>query len=279
MAPTEPETDRLPITEDGHNNGAPIKPAPAGGILQRFRQHNANSVSKDWTSIPVLATSYVSGLTDSAAYNAWSCFISMQTGNTVFVGLGASHQPLNKPLGWLSSLLSIGCFMLGVATIAFCSRHAGATKRATIVVSFFMQATLIVIAAALVEAKTIPIATPEEQESGRTKFHYISLLPLAFLAFQAGGQIVVSRSFGHNHIPSIVLTSLYSDLVADPLFWQPVNIKRNERIASAVLVLTGAITGGWIMREVNMAAVLWFAAAIKYAIVLGFVFWPAEKKA
>ncbi|KAF3933246.1 hypothetical protein ABW19_dt0204360 [Dactylella cylindrospora] len=141
-----------------------------------------------------------------------------------------------------------------------------------------MQAIFIVIAASLVEAHYVPIATPEEQASGRTKFHYISLVPLAFLAFQAGGQIVVSRSFGHNHIPSIVLTSLYSDLVADPLFFQPVNVKRNERIASAVLVLTGAITGGWIMKEVSMAAVLWFAAAIKFAIVIAFLFWPVEKK-
>ncbi|KAF3915446.1 hypothetical protein ABW21_db0200104 [Orbilia brochopaga] len=251
--------------------------APAVGWLQRFQHYHATQLDKTWTSIPVLATSYVSGLTDSAAYNAWSCFISTQTGNTVFVGLGASHQPLNKPQGWLSSLLSITCFIIGVATIAFCSRKAGSTLRGTLVVSFFVQAILIIIAAALVQSQVAPIASAAERESGRTQYHYIALVPLAFLAFQAGGQIVVSRAFGHNHIPSIVLTSLYSDLVADPLFFQPVNIKRNERIASAVLVLTGAITGGWMMRNSSMAAVLWFAAGIKFAIMVGFVFWPAEK--
>ncbi|KAF3925981.1 hypothetical protein ABW20_dc0107164 [Dactylellina cionopaga] len=269
----EVEEGRLGIPEDAKS------PTAAVGLLQRFRNYNATQIDKTWSSIPVLATSYVSGLTDSAAYNAWSCFISMQTGNTVFLGLGASHQPLNKPLGWLSSLLSIICFMFGVSAIAFCSRKAGATLRGTLVTSFFVQAVLIVIAASLVEGKVVPIATAAEQASGRTKYHHISLLPLAFLAFQAGGQIVVSRSFGHNHIPSIVLTSLYSDLVADPLFFQPVNVKRNERIASAVLVLTGAISGGWIMKETSMAAVLWFAAAIKFAIMVGFAFWPQEKAA
>ncbi|KAJ6265073.1 Candidapepsin-8 [Drechslerella dactyloides] len=251
--------------------------APAVGWLRRFRRYNAAQVDKRWTSIPVLATSYVSGLTDSAAYNAWSCFISMQTGNTVFVGLGASHQPLNKPMGWLSSLLSITCFMIGVASIAFCSRKAGSMLRGTLVASFFLQAVFIIIAAALVQSKVVPIASAAEQESGRTEYHYIALVPLAFLAFQAGGQIVVSRAFGHNHIPSIVLTSLYSDLVADPLFFQPVNVKRNERTASAVLVLTGAITGGWIMRNSSMAAVLWFAAGIKFVIMLTFMAWPSEK--
>ncbi|KAK6349393.1 hypothetical protein TWF696_005680 [Orbilia brochopaga] len=251
--------------------------APAVGWLQRFRLYNATQVDRNWTSIPVLATSYVSGLTDSAAYNAWSCFVSMQTGNTVFVGLGASHQPLNKPLGWLSSLLSIACFIIGVATIALCSRKAGSTLRGTLVVSFFVQAMLIVLAAVLVQTEVAPIASAAERESGRTQYYYTALAPLAFLAFQAGGQIVVSRAFGHNHIPSIVLTSLYSDLVADPLFFQPVNVKRNERIASAVLVLTGAITGGWIMRNSSMAAVLWLAAGIKFVIMVGFMFWPAEK--
>ncbi|KAK6535075.1 hypothetical protein TWF281_006373 [Arthrobotrys megalospora] len=260
--------------------GRPTPSAPQSGLLHRFRKYNATQVDKTWTSIPVLATSYVSGLTDSAAYNAWSCFISMQTGNTIFLGLGASHQPASKPFGWLSSLLSIGCFMLGVSTIAFCSRKVGATLRGTLVASFLFQATLIVVAASLVEGKVVPIPSREDEEkaSGRTPYYHISLLPLAFLAFQAAGQIVVSRSFGHNHIPSIVLTSLYSDLVADPLFFQPVNVKRNERIASAVLILTGAISGGWIMRESSMAAVLWFAAAIKYAIMVGFIFWPAERK-
>ncbi|KAF3128706.1 hypothetical protein TWF703_009287 [Orbilia oligospora] len=227
-------------------------PSSPDSILNRLRKYNATQIDKSWTSIPVLATSYVSGLTDSAAYNAWSCFISMQT----------------------------GCFMFGVATIAFCSRKAGATLRGTLVTSFFVQATLIIIAASLVEGKVVPIPGREEQlhASEPTPYYHISLLPLAFLAFQAAGQIVASRSFGHNHIPSIVLTSLYSDLVADPLFFQPVNVKRNERIASAVLVLTGAISGGWIMRESSMAAVLWFAAAIKYAIMVGFIFWPADKK-
>ncbi|KAK6535719.1 hypothetical protein TWF694_002168 [Orbilia ellipsospora] len=271
----DPKDEEL---ENGRQLPIAIEKAPAkSDFWQRLRDYHSTQVDKKWTSLPVLATSYVSGLTDSAAYNAWSCFISMQTGNTVFLGLGASHQPLNKPLGWLSSLISIACFMTGVSIIAFCSRKAGPILRGTLVVSFFVQATLIVIAAALVEGKIIPIATPAEQATGRVKYHYISLLPLAFLAFQAGGQIVVSRSFGHNHIPSIVLTSLYSDLVADPLFFQPVNVKRNERIASAVLVLTGAITGGWVMRKADMAAVLWFAAAIKYTIMTGFIFWPAEK--
>ncbi|KAK6350388.1 hypothetical protein TWF718_003580 [Orbilia javanica] len=259
--------------------GRALPSGPSEGLLSRFRKYNATQIDKNWTSIPVLATSYVSGLTDSAAYNAWSCFISMQTGNTVFLGLGASRQPASKPFGWLSSLLSIGCFMLGVATIAFCSRKAGATLRGTLVTSFLVQATLIVVAASLVEGKVVPIPGREEQEhAGPSPYYHISLLPLAFLAFQAAGQIVASRSFGHNHIPSIVLTSLYSDLVADPLFFQPINVKRNERIASAVLILTGAISGGWIMRESSMASVLWFAAAIKYAIMVAFIFWPADKK-
>jgi len=40
----------------------------------------------------------------------------------------------------------------------------------------------------------------------------ITLLPLALLAFQFGGQIVTSRVLGFNEVPTNVLTSLYCDL-------------------------------------------------------------------
>ena len=44
-------------------------------------------------------------------------------------------------------------------------------------------------------------------------------------------------------------------------------------MASVVLILGGAIAGGWIMKKSEMATVLWIAAAVKAAVTIGWWFW------
>lgn len=42
--------------------------------------HFATEIHSDRADVPMIACCFVSGLIDSAAYNAWTCFVSMQTG-------------------------------------------------------------------------------------------------------------------------------------------------------------------------------------------------------
>ena len=45
---------------------------------------------------------------------AYRTFVSMQTGNTIFIGLGASNNTQStRPYGWLKSLSSLITFLLG----------------------------------------------------------------------------------------------------------------------------------------------------------------------
>lgn len=116
-------------------------------------------------------------------------------------------------------------------------------------------------------------ARSEREDSG------LSLIPLALLAFQFGGQIVMSRVLGVNEVPTNVLTSLYCDLLSDPLLAAPPskNPKRNRRVASIVLLFAGGIAGGWIQRSsAGMSAALWLAGAIKFVIGVVWVFWRSK---
>ena len=45
--------------------------------------------------------------------SAYRTFVSMQTGNTIFIGLGASPNDQNQPYGWLKSLMSLITFLAG----------------------------------------------------------------------------------------------------------------------------------------------------------------------
>lgn len=46
----------------------------------RILCHLKREISAQHADIPIIACCLVSGLCDSSAYNAWTCFVSMQTG-------------------------------------------------------------------------------------------------------------------------------------------------------------------------------------------------------
>jgi hypothetical protein len=201
------------------------------------------------------------------------------TGNTVFLALGASNQPATSPYGWLKSLTSIAFFLFGCVVFSL-SRSARPKSRGTLFTSFLLQALCIVIAAALVQAHVVvsPVGT-----TVRSRHHvdFKELIPLAFLAFQSGGQIVVSRLLAFNEVPTTVLTSVYCDLMMDQKFFARDNVKRNRRAASVICFLIGGIVGGWVSRSAaGLAVVFWLGAAIKFGIAVGFLLWrPSTKEA
>ncbi|KFY36222.1 hypothetical protein V494_05196 [Pseudogymnoascus sp. VKM F-4513 (FW-928)] len=232
-------------------------------------------VSLNHTDIPVIASCFSSGLCDSSAFNAWNTFVSMQTGNTIILALGASNQPVSQPYIWLKSLTAIVFFLFGCYFFSQ-TRRIHPHRRFTLAASFLVQAILIFVAAALVQRHVVP-SPAGYQELDPGKVGFIELLPIGFLAFQSGGQIVTSRTLGINEVPTTVLTSLFCDLMSDPHMLARDNVKRNRRVASAVTLLMGGIIGGWLSRSsVGMSAALWLAGAVKVAIAVGWALWKAK---
>jgi hypothetical protein len=149
-------------------------------------------------------------------------------------------------------------------------------SRGTLAISFFLQSSCILIAAALVQAGVVPstqgLITPNELH-----IDYFELLPLGFLAFQAGGQVVTSRLLGFNEVPTTVLTSVYCDLANDPKLFKADNAKRNRRAAAVVSILVGGIAGGCISRSAaGISTSFWIAAAIKMGIALSWSLWKPQ---
>jgi hypothetical protein len=195
-------------------------------------------------------------------------------GNTIFLALGASGQPISKPYGWLKSLISIVFFLIGCFAFAS-TRLIGPKARGTLATSFVLQGICIIIAAALVQGNVVP--KPLGIATGNGDIDFKELLPLAFLAFQSGGQIVTSRVLGFNEVPTTVLTSVYCDLSSDPNFFVKDNVKRNRRIFAILFILIGGIAGGWISRSsAGMSVSLWIAAAIKLGIAVSWSLWKPK---
>ncbi|KAH8886576.1 hypothetical protein GQ53DRAFT_657657 [Thozetella sp. PMI_491] len=263
-------------------------PAEKKETEQHARTSLLYDINPSFSDLPILACCAVSGLCDGVAFNATGTFASMQTGNTIFLALGASGLPANQPQLWLRALVSILAFWLGCLAFSQ-SRRFRPKSKITLATSFLTQAVFICVAAALAQSRAVPsfgeanLATTlsEDEEAFRnaTENSARSLIPLAFLAFQFGGQIVMSRTLGFNEVPTNVLTSLYCDLWSDPMILAGFdkNVKRNRRVAAIILSVLGGIIGGWLQRSsAGMSGVLWIAGAIKLAIAVAWVCWQSK---
>lgn len=106
------------------------------------------------------------------------------------------------------------------------------------------------------------------------------ILPLSLIAIQSAGQAVTSRVLKYNATTSVVLTSSYTDLFADPgLFTLNLkdNPERNRRFVAPFLLLAGALIGGHFEHdEAGLAGAMWVAFGIKALIVIIWFFWKAD---
>lgn len=203
------------------------------------------------------------------------------TGNTVFLGLGASGQPAGKPYGWLKSLASIASFIVGSFIFSYATR--GRTRQRLILsLSFLTQALCIIISAVLIQTHVVASHSGGSDHGEPSRATILRpLVPLVLLAFQAGGQMAASRGCGFNELPTTVLTSVYYDIGSDTALTAGItkNVKRNRRIAAGIVFLVGAIVGGWVYKGSggSLAPALWTAAGIKTGAAALWLIWRLEE--
>ena len=107
-----------------------------------------------------------------------------------------------------------------------------------------------------------------------------AVIAVAMLSFQSAGQIVGSRALNLAEIPTVVLTSMLHDIATDPklLSAPQANVKRNRRVLAFVMILVGAVAGGFISEATGrMQIPLWIAGGIKLMITLAWTFWREQK--
>lgn len=149
--------------------------------------------------------------------------------------------------------------------------------------SFLLQTVLMIVTTALISSGVVSkekTARPGN-DGDRGTFEWIELCPIALLAFQSAGQVVASRVLKYNAMPTVVLTSLYCDLMSDPhlltagLFEDP---DRNRRFISAVMLFVGATVGGALTKSsVGFDGALWIATAVKGLMVLAWLLWREKR--
>ena len=247
------------------------------GIPKRMTRRLSTKLNLSYADIPFLVCCLISGLVDSTIYNAYGTFVSMQTGNTIFVGLGGStSHDTSKPYGWVKSLTSIACFVLGCVCFSRASRLLGPTRRGTLAASFLAQAVFILVTAGIVQGGVVEGRLRKISDD----IAWRQLLPIGLLSFQSAGQIVGSRALNYSEIPTIVVTSMLHDIASDPEVLGSLrkHPKRNRRVVAFVGILVGAVAGGFIGESSGrMQVPLWIAGGLKLCISVAWLIWPASK--
>ena len=106
-------------------------------------------------------------------------------------------------------------------------------------------------------------------------------VPLALIAFQSGGQAVISRVLKYGGLTSVVLTSIYCDLFSDSELFAGFkeHAERNRRMAAPVLLLLGAIIGAiWAHTSIGLAGAMRTAVGLKFCVIVAWCLWAAERE-
>lgn len=246
---------------------APLLPkSTSKSVSSRFRNHMNTDIDTNRGEYVLLLGYIITGLVDGSAVFIWGAFASMQTGNTIYLGLGLTDP--SSGTRWIMSLLSMACFCIGATVFAWYHRFFTPKKRWVMFSSYLVQMLLIIAAATIV---TLDKTT----EADKGKLRWQVMLPLALMAIGSSGQCVSSRALDKNSLTSVVLTSIYCDLFSDPrLLSLSGNPSRNQRVAAPVCVLVGALIGGfWAHGSTGLSGALWTAAGLKLCIVIAWAVW------
>ena len=256
-----------PNNQSSDNENAPLLGKNGSSPqITRFRQYMKQDIDKRWADLLLLLSYIITGLLDSSAVFIWGSFVSMQTGNTVYLGLGLVEP--TQGTRWIRSGTSIAFFCFGSFCFSRFHRYFSPKRRWVLLASFATQLLLVVSAATIVMV--------DDGKGGELRWEV--LVPLSLVAFQSSGQAVTSRALQYNSLTSVVLTSIYCDLFSDPLLMAGLaqNAERNRRAAAPLLLLAGAILGGvWAHSSIGLAGALWTAAALKCTIIAAFSLWRA----
>ncbi|PYH85493.1 hypothetical protein BO82DRAFT_327070 [Aspergillus uvarum CBS 121591] len=245
--------------------------------LTRLHTHLITPLSQRWTDLLLLTCYTITGLLDSTAVFIWGSFVSMQTGNTVYAGLGLAG--LDPTTRWQKSLLSIGSFCTGSVLFAAIHRWSRSPKtRGALVLSFALQ-TLCIAGAATITS----VYRPDGKKEG-DGLEWTVAVPLALVALQSSGQAVASRALGFAALTSVVLTSIYCDLFSAPVLQgqRLVAVVRSpdewRRAGAVVGLLVGVVIGAaWARSEAGLEGALWTAVVLKALITVAWLGWRGEK--
>jgi uncharacterized membrane protein YoaK (UPF0700 family) len=239
-------------------------PSPAINLQKRPRsaiwRYLTEDVREDYLlDAELLLLSFATGIQDAVTWPDYTCFTSNQTGNTLFLAIGAAG--LAKGAYSFPNIgMSLGGFIAGGLVMGQIGNYLGVRKRYWLLLTNIIQTLMIYAAAA------IRYGTSTAQEGP------VALGVIFLLAFSSGGQVAMSRSLKITEITTAMATAAYIDAVVDPKFLALKNRSRNRRVLFLAMLTAGCFAGAYLNKGVDATFPITLCAIGKSIVTMGFLF-------
>ncbi|THV03528.1 hypothetical protein K435DRAFT_827097 [Dendrothele bispora CBS 962.96] len=255
--------------------------------VQSFWSYLHAEVDPAWCTAPLAAYCFMTGFIDAISFSAVFVWCGFQTGNFAQLALALARlfETNNSSTGSLQdssfhiadrqALVSLLTFNLG-AFLGRIGDRMGPHTRIWLVLGTFIQ-TLFTMAAAVTiwQSGSLSIADDRGDPSWSNALSYVCL---AFMSASLGCQGILGKRLNTQFTTTIVLTTVWVELVTDPKLFYHERVKtRDHKLIAAFFLFLGAFASRAILATVGASGALGVGTGVRLLITLSWLFVPGKK--
>ncbi|KAF8916875.1 hypothetical protein CPB85DRAFT_1215963 [Mucidula mucida] len=233
---------------------------------------------------PLAGYCFMTGYIDAISFSAVFVWCGFQTGNFAQLALALARLFEGPPgqrdetfhIADRQALTSLLSFNAG-AFVGRIGDRIGAHKRIWLILATFLQVLMTMAAAVTIFKSGQPGVA--DARALPTWTNTLSFVCLAFMSASLGVQGIVGKRLNTQFTTTIVLTTVWVELVNDPKLFQfmhKVKTRDHKLIAASALFL-GAFVGRALLGAIGAPGALGIACGVRVIIMLSWIFVPKKK--
>jgi hypothetical protein len=245
--------------------------------------HLKGEVDPEQATGPLIGYCFMTGFIDSVSFSAIFVWCGFQTGNGTQLALALArlfegppgqrdHTFHNADRLALTSLIS---FALG-ASLGRIGDKMGCKSRAWLMLGTFIQA-LFTMSAALTIWKSGEGSIADSRGDALWT-NVLSFVTIVFMSASLGLQGIMGKRLNTHFTTTIVLTTTWCELMAEPNLFRPRYYpSRDHKIMAISTLFFGGFVGRCLIDKVGSAGTLGVGTALRFLIALSWYWVPGKK--
>ncbi|KAI0037230.1 hypothetical protein K488DRAFT_39447 [Vararia minispora EC-137] len=257
---------------------APTRGSPF--VIPQYLKEDIDPAQSTW---PLAAYCFITGWIDVTSFSAVFVWCAFQTGNTLQLGLALARTfSPGEDRSWhiadRQALTSLLTFLFG-AFLGRIGDRIGAKTRLWLVLGTFLQA-LFTMAGAIVlwRSGQGSVASDRGDPSWTNALSYVGL---GFISASMGLQGIMGKRINTQFATSIVLTTVWCELMADPKLFnlRQIVTTRDHKVLGIFALFLGGFLSRAALQSIGTPAALGIGCGVRVLITISWLFVPAKVKA
>jgi len=250
--------------------------------LQSIWSYLTTDVDPSSSTAPLAAFCFMTGFIDSVSFTAIFVWCGFQTGNFIQLSLALArlfsgppgHRDTTFHRADQQALTSLISFNMG-AFVGRIGNKIGPMTRLWLTLGTLVQAIFTMVASIAIWKSGQGSVADNRGDPAWTNL--LSFVCVAFMSASLGLQGIMGKRLNTQFTTTIVLTTVWCELMADPkLFYPHPVVSRDHKLIAATTLFAGGFIGRALVDQIGAAGTLGIGTAIRVVIALGWIFVPAK---